>query len=222
MDVVAPANGTGNGKGNGHANGNGHATADTHAGTGGVSAAPVGRPGLGRRPDVPYVSPLRGGRIPDAGPLEIGAIAIATGTSRAPSAELPPIVPPEPVLTHDDASPDALSSERDLEPALPDEARDRVAIAAASPTVPIDPSETGHILHVRFSRGPSVQLVPAMEALRQVIRERPGETQVVVHVPGPAGAILPMPLRTSVAYDAELLAEIHRRVGEGIVDLGLA
>jgi hypothetical protein len=94
-------------------------------------------------------------------------------------------------------------------------------VDAASATVPLGTSGLGQILHVRFSRGPSVKLVPAMESLRQVIRERPGETQVVVHVPGPAGAILPMPLRTPVAYDAELLAEIQRRVGEGIVDLGL-
>jgi hypothetical protein len=61
-----------------------------------------------------------------------------------------------------------------------------------------------------------------MESLHQVLRERPGETSVIVHVPGPGGALLPMPLRTPVAYDAELLAEIHRRLGAGIVDLTLA
>jgi DNA polymerase-3 subunit alpha len=221
--------------------GGGHGSNGSGDGSNGHSAeAGPGRPGLGRRPDIPYVSPLRGGRIPDAGPLELGGAVVATrpaaggtvpaaradaaartdGAARAEAADLPPIEPPEPVLTHDDL--ETATSERDLEPALPDEARERAAVAAASPTLPLDPAGTSHVLHVRFTRGPSVQLVPAMETLRQVIRERPGETQVVVHVPGPAGAILPMPLRTPVAYDAELLAEIQRRIGEGLVDLGLA
>jgi hypothetical protein len=61
-----------------------------------------------------------------------------------------------------------------------------------------------------------------MRAFQALVRERPGETRVVAHVPGPGGAALPMELRTSVAYDAELLAEIRRRLGEGIVDLRLA
>jgi hypothetical protein len=126
-------------------------------------------------------------------------------------------------MTHEGAQPESeAEADRDGEPALPDEARARAVSASASPTLPVDATGGDQVLHVRFTRGPSVQVVPAMEALRQVIRERPGETQVVVHVPGPAGAMLPMPLRTPVAYDAELLAEIHRRVGEGIVDLGLA
>jgi hypothetical protein len=61
-----------------------------------------------------------------------------------------------------------------------------------------------------------------MEAFRQLVRERPGETRVVVHVPAPGGAALPMELRTSVAYDADLLDEVRRRLGEGVVDLSLA
>jgi hypothetical protein len=77
------------------------------------------------------------------------------------------------------------------------------------------------VLHVRFSRNPSARLVPAMEALHQVIRERPGDTPVVIHVPGATGGTLPMPLRTPVAYDADLLAEIQRRVGADIVDVQL-
>jgi hypothetical protein len=61
-----------------------------------------------------------------------------------------------------------------------------------------------------------------METFRQLARERPGDTKVVVHVPAPGGAALPMELRTRVAYDAELLAEIRRRLGEGIVQLSVA
>jgi hypothetical protein len=60
-----------------------------------------------------------------------------------------------------------------------------------------------------------------MEAFRQLVRERPGETRVVVHVPVPGGAALPMELRNAVAYDADLLSEVQRRLGEGIVDMRL-
>jgi hypothetical protein len=58
-----------------------------------------------------------------------------------------------------------------------------------------------------------------MESFRQIARERPGETRVVVYVPAQGGASLPMELRAGVAYDAELLAEVRRRLGEGIVTL---
>jgi hypothetical protein len=215
-----------NGNGNGHsANGNGSG----HSGGGNGAGPNTTRFGLGRRPEIPYVSPLRGGRVPEAGPLELPgtapAAAAAIATAPRPvapgSSDLPAIAPPEPMLTHDDADRDAAAAERDIEPALPEEARARVANAAASPTVPLDATGVGQVLHVRFGLRPSDELVPAMEALRQVIRERPGTTAVVVHVPGPGGALLPMPLRTPVAYDAELLAEIARRVGAGVVQLQL-
>jgi hypothetical protein len=61
-----------------------------------------------------------------------------------------------------------------------------------------------------------------METFRQLARERPGETRVVVHVPAPGGTALPMELRAGVAYDAELVAEIRRRLGEGVVQLSVA
>jgi hypothetical protein len=59
-----------------------------------------------------------------------------------------------------------------------------------------------------------------MESFRAVMRERPGPTRVVVHVPAPGGSALPLELR-GVMYDAELLAEVRRRLGDGIVDLSL-
>ena len=63
----------------------------------------------------------------------------------------------------------------------------------------------------------------AMEAFQQLIRARPGSTRVVIHVPtGRTGSELPMELRTGVAYDAELLAEVGRRLGTGAVELRLA
>ena len=78
------------------------------------------------------------------------------------------------------------------------------------------------MLHVRFAReaGPD-RVVSAMQAFKGLLRERPGATRVVVHVPAPGGSALPMELR-GVAYDAELVADVRRRVGDGVVDLSLA
>ena len=63
-----------------------------------------------------------------------------------------------------------------------------------------------------------------VQAGRQaLLRDRPGSTRVVIHVPAPGGGeALPMELRRGVAYDSELVAEVRRRLGEGIVDLRLA
>jgi hypothetical protein len=62
-----------------------------------------------------------------------------------------------------------------------------------------------------------------MEAFRGLLVERPGATRVVLHVPAPSGgSSLPMELRRGVAYDAELLAEVRRRLGEGLVELSLS
>jgi DNA polymerase-3 subunit alpha len=203
----------------------------------GVAAAPAAAAaaggaatGLGRRPDIPYVSPLRGGRIPDAGPLELPAAA--------PVAALPPIAPAEPVPTYVEAGARAAGAadapdgpepaagtgapEHDDEPALPEEARQRVAASAAAPTIPLEAPRQDAVLHVHFRSGPATRLVDAMRAFQGLVRERPGETRVVAHVPGPGGEALPMELRTPVAYDADFLAEIRRRLGEGTVDLRLA
>ena len=79
------------------------------------------------------------------------------------------------------------------------------------------------ILHVRFTRGADTsRIVMAMEELRAMLKTRPGATRVVFHLPQPDGATLPMELRGGVAYDAELLAEAGRRLGEGLVRLDLA
>ena len=61
-----------------------------------------------------------------------------------------------------------------------------------------------------------------METFRQLLRAHPGSTRVVIHVPsGRSGGELPMELRSGVAYDAELLAEVHRRLGPGAAALSL-
>ena len=80
------------------------------------------------------------------------------------------------------------------------------------------------VLHVRFERAAATErLVGAMEQFKALMRDRPGTTRVVIHLPAAgAGAALPMELRQGVAYDADFLAEVRRRLGEGVVDLRLA
>jgi hypothetical protein len=208
--AAASGSNGGNGSSNG-ANGNGHAAVAPPA------RVPAGAvvEALGRRPDIPYVSPLRGGVMPEAGPLEL------PGTSAA-AAALPRIAPAEPLASHVEPPNGSELVDHDVEPALPDEARSRVASEAARDTVPQEVGDPGGVLHVRFGGAPATRLVLAMETFRQLARERPGETRVVVHVPEPGGTALPMELRAGVAYDAELVAEIRRRLGEGVVQLSVA
>ena len=74
----------------------------------------------------------------------------------------------------------------------------------------------------RAGRQPD-RLVSAMEQFKSLLRDRPGSTRVVLHVPAPGGgSALPMELRRGVAYDTELVAEVRRRLGEGVVELRLA
>jgi hypothetical protein len=160
-----------------------------------------------RRADVPYVSPLR------ADAVDAAAVAV-----------LPRIAPAEPVPTYapSAAGVGAPASERDDEPALPDEARTRAVAEAAAATAPLEMAGPDRVLHVSFGGAPVDQLVRAMELFRQLVRERPGETRVVVHVPAPGGTALPMELKQAVAYDAELLSEVQRRLGEGVARVSLA
>ncbi|MDA8202626.1 MAG: hypothetical protein M0Z49_07690, partial [Chloroflexi bacterium] len=76
----------------------------------------------------------------------------------------------------------------------------------------------------RFAPGiPSDELPAAMTTVRDVLRGRPGPTRVTVHLPQGSGRLpLPMELRSGVAYDAELVAEVARRVRPGLVELALA
>jgi hypothetical protein len=111
----------------------------------------------------------------------------------------------------------AHSPDRD-EPPLPDEARNAAARASAAPTAPLEAGSG--LLNIRFTRGadPS-RIVTAMQELRAVLKDRPGATRVVFHVPQPNGDTLPMEVRFAVAYDSELVAEVQRRLGEGLVRL---
>ena len=161
---------------------------------GGVAAAPA----------VPFVSPLR---------------QDVSGES-ADVPALPAIAPAEPIPTYQEPSgASAVDADDHEEPALPDEARAREVAMAAAATPPLDVG-TGRVLHVRFSGAPD-RLLEAMRSFRDVIRQRPGETRVLVYVDVAGSDGLPIPLKP-VAYDAELLAEVRRRLGEGVVELTLA
>ncbi len=151
-----------------------------------------------------FVSPLRNGH----------------GTS--PAGDGAGLRPAEPMPSYSEPAGAALAGpERDDEPALPDEARGPAAHAAQASTTPASAGPDS-VLHVRFSAGAAAdRLVTAMEEFRTLLRDRPGATRVVLHVPASAGEALPMELRRGVAYDAELLAEIRRRLGTGLVELQL-
>jgi hypothetical protein len=76
------------------------------------------------------------------------------------------------------------------------------------------------VLNVRFTRGAdTARIVLAMGELRAVLKERPGSTRVVFHIPTEKGTTQPMEIRGGVAYDTELLSEVNRRLGEGLVRL---
>jgi hypothetical protein len=195
----ANGNGYGGGNGNGHGNGNGFAAV--------APSAPGTAVAVASAPQVEYVSPLR-----------------ADYRAETEAHSLPPIAPAEPVATYSEPpSATVLHGDEDEEPPLPEDERRRAVDAATSPTPPTD-AGPGQVLHVRFARAAAPdRLVGAMEAFKAVLRDRPGATRVVIHVPGaPGGDALPMELRRGVAYDGELLAEVRRRLGEGVVELQLA
>ncbi|MEO8470119.1 MAG: OB-fold nucleic acid binding domain-containing protein, partial [Chloroflexota bacterium] len=193
----------GNGSNGNGSNGNGNGP-NGYAVRGSPTAAPAPSD---PRPSIGYVSPLRS----DAAPTASSVTA------------LPPIAPAEPVPAHEpanDRGPDP-TYDHDDSPPLPDEARRLVVADAAAATTQIESANVGQILHVRFGGAPADQLVRAMETFRQLVRERPGETRVVVHIPAPGGSALPMELKQAVAYDADLLAEVQRRLGTGIASATL-
>ena len=201
------------GSGNGHANGASNERAP-------MSGAPVAvAPGVPvsvtiEPRTVILVSPLRGGGVMGTIEVRIGASA-GSAVRAAPRSPRPAAEAPEP------ESLAALEPEHD-EPPLPDEAR-RAADAAAAPDEPTPPlaAAPGQSLHVHFGQAEQAALARAFEGLRALIAERPGETPVVLHLPGPSGRVQAMQLRSGVAYDAELLADVRRRLGAGLVTLEL-
>ena len=205
---AAPAARPGFGNGNGHSGAPSAMPVDAVAPPASTAAAAVAT-----RPVVPFVSPLRAGATG------------ATGSLVGVPSDLPAIRPGEPIPAYSEPPglESAVSDHDDEEPPLPEEMRGRAADLAAAPTSPLD-AGPGQVLHVRFSTVAGAdRVVRAMETLRSLIRERPGSTTVVLHLPGGVGGdALPMELRTRVAYDADLLAEVSRRLGGDLVELRLA
>jgi hypothetical protein len=195
-------------------------------GPGGAGGGPSNGNGHGNgggRPDPVAVGPGRGAGVP-AGAVADAPLRVSP-TRALDEPDLPRVAPGEPIATY--AEPPDLASaalaagvEEPDEPPLPDEQRNIAAAAAQAPSEPIVASP-GAVLNVRFARGAAPdRVVSAMQAFKDVMRGRPGGTRVVVHVPAPGGSALPMELR-GVAYDAELLGEVRRRVGDGVIDISL-
>jgi len=154
-------------------------------------------------------------------PLRVATVAPDVDVRGSDGASLPALAPAEPIPTYlEPPGVSGLHPDDEEEPPLPDEARSRAAGAAQAPSRPVE-AAPGQVLHVRFARTAGHErVVAAMQSFRALLRERPGATRVVVHVPAPGGSALPMELR-GVAYDAELMHEVQRRLGDGIVDLTL-
>jgi len=216
-EVAAGERGRGGGRRWGSGNGNGHANGHVQ---GKAPAAPAASAPAVEPPAAPSavavpvrVSPIR------ISPIRSAAVTPAEAT---PATYTGPSRPSEPLSAVPAPSDmDTLAPERE-EPPLPDEARDVAARASAAPTTPLEAPEWG-ILNVRFTRGAETsRIVLAMEELRAVFKDRPGATRVIFHIPGAGGSALPMELRAGVAYDVELLAEVQRRLGEGLVRLELS
>jgi hypothetical protein len=222
-DAASGAAGAANGNG-GSGNGHGYARPAAPAlpassPVASPASSPASQPALQPEPPAPpapriRVSPLRGGGVTVLESPATAANAPRRDATAAPAAPDPISAAPDP---HDLAT---FAPERE-EPPLPDEARAAAARASSAPTAPFEAPASG-ILNVRFTRGADTsRIVLAMEELRAVFKERPGATRVVFHIPGERGVTSPMEVRGRVAYDSELLAEVSRRLGEGLVHLDL-
>jgi hypothetical protein len=183
----------------------------------------------------PLVSPLRAGSRADAVARGIagratqaavedvapyaGGVTTAIVEREAPSRSPDP---PDPVPTWvDPPGSIAASPDRDEEPPLPEEAGRRIVDEAEAPTEPRDAAADA-VLHVRFAATAGQErIVAAMETVRAVLSARPGGTRVVLHLPAAGGSGLPLELRRGVAFDSELVADVKRRLGDGVVELSL-
>ena len=181
---------------------------------------------------IPRVSPLRGGEPEGAMTVTIGGPSreraapqpsVDTEPMGLPQVEMPPPIdiaaggmPPAPEPLSGPSDPPAfagLSTDGGDAPPLPDEARAAVASAAVATTAPVE-ATVNQVLHIRFESAPSERIVAAFRELRALIKSRPGDTRVVLHIPTGPGRTQEMRLGVGIAYDAELLAEVHRRFGD--------
>jgi DNA polymerase-3 subunit alpha len=214
-EVAAGDRGRPRGRPGPNGNGNGH---------GAGAGAPARRAAPPSTAGPPGVTPVRADASSTAGPLRPDASSSGGPLRADASSPTGPLrAAPEPVTgSPGPADLDAATPDREEAP-LPDEARAAALGAAAAPTTPREAGPDGR-LHVRFTAGiPADDLQAAMAQVRDVLRSRPGATRVTIHLPqGPGRPTLPMELRAGVAYDAELAAEVARRLRPGLVALALA
>ena len=130
----------------------------------------------------------------------------------------PPMDPPD-TAALEPGSLESLAAAGDDEPPLPEEVGARLVQAAVRSTAPLE-AGPDQVLHIRFGAAPDEHVVAAFTELRSIIRERPGGTPVILHVPAGRGRTREMRLGEGIAYDAELVAEVDRRFG-GLVRLEL-
>jgi hypothetical protein len=226
QEVAAGDRGRGRRRKPGNGNGNG-SNGQARGGAPSPSAAPTPAETL----VVPRVSPLRGARPAGTLTVTIGGAPSAPAAARAeppdtapfeaePPLDLPPQEPVEPLSGPTTSSAfDSLTPEGPDEPPLPDEASAAVAVAERARTVPVV-AGPGQTLHVRFAPASDERLVAVFEELKGLIKSRPGETPLVLHIPAGAGRTQEMRLGARIAYDAELLAECARRF-DGLLQLTL-
>jgi DNA polymerase III subunit alpha len=211
------------GRGAGDGNGSTREPATTGSATGGTAA----RETL----VVPRVSPLRGsqpegtitvtiGGAPTAGPGPRGVPAVEVPAEGFPPLDIPPQEPLDP-LAGPVAPPafDGLGPEDSDDPPMSEEATAAVASAAAARTMPVA-AGPDQVLHIRFAQAEDDRLVAVFEGLKAIIKSRPGETAVVLHIPAGGGRTQEMHLGAGIAYDSELVAECGRRFS-GLLQLAL-
>ena len=180
--------------------------------------------------DVPRVSPLRGSQ-----PEGTISVRIGVGGASTPPARSEPVVtaaaqptpgiatrpataiaerpPAEPVTGPEPpAAFDGLAADANEEPPLPEEAGAAITLAGQATTQPVE-AGPGQDLHVRFVAGPNDRIVAAFAELRTIIKSRPGQTPVVLHIPAGGRQVQEMRLGVGIAYDTELLGQIERQLG---------
>ena len=189
---------------------------------------------------IPRVSPLRGSQPEGTLVITIGASppgrpAVASRTAAGPAFaasarwDLPAANgldvglpgPPEPLSGPLEPSAfRGLAVDRDEEPPLPDEVGSVIAAEATAASVATE-AGPGQVLHVHFGSAPNERIVAAFAELRTLIKSRPGQTPVVLHIPAGTGRTQEMRLGVGIAYDAELQADVRRRFGD-LLQLRLA
>ena len=130
---------------------------------------------------------------------------LATAIAERPPAE--PVTGPEPPAAFD-----GLAADANEEPPLPEEAGAAITLAGQATTQPVE-AGPGQDLHVRFVAGPNDRIVAAFAELRTIIKSRPGQTPVVLHIPAGGRQVQEMRLGVGIAYDTELLGQIERQLG---------